>query len=157
MEGDFVWTGFVNYAMPLIRYRIGDRGSWGAGSCSCGRAFPLVVPTITRESDILRCPDGRLFSPRALNQLLKPHTSLRFCQFVRKSAEHVSVRAIPGDRGTFDELMTVRADLQRLLGPSIRVTAELAAEPITRGGGKIPLIIDAVGRAEPAPAAGAPS
>jgi phenylacetate-coenzyme A ligase PaaK-like adenylate-forming protein len=25
-EGFFVWTGFLNRAMPLIRYRIGDRG-----------------------------------------------------------------------------------------------------------------------------------
>ena len=49
-------------AMPLIRYRIGDRGRWQANdSCTCGRAFPLVVPTITRESDILHCPDGRYF------------------------------------------------------------------------------------------------
>ena len=70
--GFFVWTGFLNRAMPLIRYRIGDRGRWLHGSaCGCGLNFPLVIPTITRESEILRCPDGRLFSPRALNQLLK--------------------------------------------------------------------------------------
>src|ERR1700683_4379390 len=83
-EGYFVWTGFLNRAMPLIRYRIGDRGRWETGApCACGRSFPLVVPTITRESDVLRCPDGRLFSPRALNQLLKHSDSLRSCQFIR--------------------------------------------------------------------------
>jgi phenylacetate-CoA ligase len=145
-EGDFVWTGFLNEAMPLIRYRIGDRGRWQSGGpCSCGRAFPLVVPTITRESDILRCPDGRLFSPRALNQLLKRSASLRFCQFVHDRPNRVVVRAVAhGDVRQTDELPQIRAGLQRLLGPSIEVIAELALAPIARPGGKIPLIVNQV-------------
>ena len=142
-DGDFVWTGFINPAMPLVRYRIGDRGCWQAGACPCGRSSPLVTPTITRESDILRLAGGRVFSPRALNQLLKNSSALRFCQFVARSPESVAIRAVPGCAGALDELMAIRAELQRLLGPLVRVTAELAAEPITRTGGKVPLIVNA--------------
>lgn len=148
-EGHFVWTGFLNDAMPLIRYRIGDRGRWQEGGpCPCGRAFPLVVPTITRESDILRCPDGRLFSARAVNQLLKQSTSFRCCQFIHQRPNRVAVRAVA--RGTTqngraaDDLMQIRSDLQNLLGASMQVTAELATEPVVRPGGKIPLIVDEV-------------
>ena len=94
-EGFFVWTGFLNEAMPLIRYRIGDRGRWQAtAACACGRSFPLVVPSITRESELLRCPDGRLLSARALNQLLKQSAALQFCQFVHDRANHLSIRAV---------------------------------------------------------------
>jgi len=148
-EGDFVWTGFLNDAMPLIRYRIGDRGRWDdSGECPCGRAFPLVVPTITRESDILRCPDGRLFSPRALNQLLKHSNSLRFCQFVHDRRDRVCVRAVVGSDETSsraaEEIMDVRGKLQDLLGESMQVTAQLVRAPIARPGGKIPLVIDQV-------------
>lgn len=145
-EGYFVWTGFLNDAMPLIRYRIGDRGRWQTGdSCACGRAFPMVVPTITRESDILDCPDGRLFSPRALNQLLKQSTSFRFCQFIHTRRERVVVRVVPGNRNqALAEMMAVRGQLQELLGSSVEVTAELAAEPFIRPGGKIPLIVNQV-------------
>ena len=143
-EGYFVWTGFLNDAMPLIRYRIGDRGRWQSGGpCTCGRAFPLVVPTITRESDILSCPDGRLFSPRALNQLLKHSTSFRFCQFIHQRRERVVVRVVPGNKDqALVEMMAVRAQLQKLLGSCVEVTAELAPEPFTRPGGKIPLIVN---------------
>ena len=147
-DGFFVWTGFLNDAMPLIRYRIGDRGRWGNGACRCGRAFPLVVPTITRESDVLRCPDGRLFSARALNQLLKRATSFRFCQFIHDRTNHVVVRAVARgnlvDGHTADDLMQIRSDLQGLLGASIQVTAEVASGPIVRRGGKMPLIVDEV-------------
>lgn len=150
-EGHFVWTGFLNRAMPLIRYRIGDRGRWeDAGPCPCGRAFPQVVPTITRESDLLRCPDGRIFSPRALNQLLKQATALRFCQFVHNRPDRVVVRAATADRATandgqtraMDELMYIRERVQHLLGGTMSVTAEIAEAPISRAGGKIPLIVN---------------
>ena len=148
-EGYFVWTGFLNDAMPLIRYRIGDRGRWhDGGPCPCGRAFPLVVPTITRESDILRCPDGRLFSARALNQLLKRSTSFRCCQFIHNRPNRVVVRAVARDAlqngQTAGDLMQIRSDLQDLLGPSMQATAELSADPVTRPGGKIPLIVNEV-------------
>lgn len=146
-EGDFVWTGFLNEAMPLIRYRIGDRGRWDdSGPCACGRASALVVPTITRESDILRCPDGRVFSPRALNQILKQSDSLRFCQFVHDRPDRVSVRAVPrseqASRHAAEEIMDVREKLQTLLGRSMQVTAQLGRSPISRRGGKIPLILN---------------
>ena len=146
-DGNFVWTGFLNDVMPLIRYRIGDRGRWDdSGECPCGRASPLVVPTITRESDILQCPDGRLFSPRALNQLLKQSHSLRFCQFEHDRPDRVAVRAVPRSeqmsRQAAEEIMDVRAALQSLLGKSMQVTAHLARAPIARSGGKIPLILN---------------
>jgi len=144
-EGHFVWTSFINSAMPLIRYRIGDRGRWLNNTvCACGRNFPVVVPTITRESDILRCPDGRLFSPRALNQLLKQTNALRFCQFVHEQPAKVTVRAVPGDGPAMEEMMCIRSSLQHLLGPSMEVAATLAAEPFAGPGGKIPLIINRI-------------
>ncbi|HTV59531.1 MAG TPA: hypothetical protein VMJ93_11735 [Verrucomicrobiae bacterium] len=141
-EGNFVWTGFVNSAMPLIRYQVGDRGCWDpSGPCSCGRAFPLVVATITRDSDNLRCPDGRVFSPRALNQSLKGAASLRFCQILHERPGHVVVRGVSGGDKAFDDVMAIRKNLQAVLGPRIRVSACLADAPIVRAGGKIPLII----------------
>ena len=144
-EGYFVWTGFLNHAMPLIRYRIGDRGQWKTGgACSCGRAFPRVVPTVTRESDVLRPADGRMFSPRALNQLLKQTSALRFCQFVHERRDRVVVRAGASDSRAGEEVMHVRARLQELLGKSATVTAEICDAPISRSGGKIPLIVNQV-------------
>jgi phenylacetate-CoA ligase len=141
-EGYFVWTSFVNDAMPLIRYRIGDRGCWQAtGPCSCGRNFPLVVPTITRDSDTLRCPDGRLFSPRALNQCLKGATSLRFCQLLHERPGHVLIRGVASSPDSYADLMEIQKRLQKVLGQQFFVTATLADAPIVRAGGKIPLII----------------
>lgn len=145
-EGYLVWTSLLNQTMPLIRYRIGDRGRWKCGGpCVCGRtAYPLVVPTITRESDLLKCADGRIYSPRSLNQLLKETSSFRFCQFVQIDPDHVVVRAVAGNGRASAELAAVRKRLQSLLGEAMLVGSELAEEPIVRVGGKIPLIVQKV-------------
>jgi phenylacetate-CoA ligase len=152
-EGYFVWTGFINDTMPLVRYRIGDRGCRAeTDSCTCGRAFPVVVPTITRDSDQLHCPDGRIFSPRALNQALKGARGLRFCQILHEQPGHVVIRGVASDVGAYDDVMMIRANLQKILGPAISVSAMLADNPIIRAGGKIPLIVQSLAKqsAEPA-------
>jgi phenylacetate-coenzyme A ligase PaaK-like adenylate-forming protein len=44
-EGEIVVTNLVRSAMPVIRYRTGDRGRWVAGACPCGlaaRRFELL-------------------------------------------------------------------------------------------------------------------
>jgi phenylacetate-CoA ligase len=140
-EGYLVWTSLANRVMPLIRYRIGDRGCWEQGTCACGRAFPLLRPTITRDSDLLRHPDGRVFSPRALNQLLKGFSSLRFCQFVQEQPDRVAVRGVACAPQASEDLARVSSALQNLLGKGMQVSAELAREPIIRAGGKMPLIV----------------
>jgi phenylacetate-CoA ligase len=145
-EGYFVWTGFLNRAMPLIRYRIGDRGRWETGSpCACGRAFTPVVPTITRECEVLRSTDGRIFSAPALAQILNKSDSLRFCQIIHDRPERVIIRAVPSNgRRAAKETMEIRASLQDLFGSAVNVIAELAAAPLSGPSGKIPFIINHV-------------
>jgi phenylacetate-CoA ligase len=40
VDGEGVVTSFVRTAMPVIRYRTGDRMSWVEGPCECGDASP---------------------------------------------------------------------------------------------------------------------
>jgi hypothetical protein len=80
-----------------------------------------------------------------LNQLLKRSAPLRFCQFVHDRPDRVIVRAVVrGQEHADSEVMHIRAGLQRLLGSSMQVVAELATAPIARPGGKIPLIVNQV-------------
>ncbi|HXM37560.1 MAG TPA: hypothetical protein VN908_02750 [Gemmatimonadales bacterium] len=60
-DGELVCTGLLNPDMPLIRYRVGDRGhaSPQAGPCACGRELPIMGPVEGRTNDLLITPDGR--------------------------------------------------------------------------------------------------
>src|SRR5262249_16951702 len=60
--GSILVTDLLNHAMPLIRYRIGDVGSWEEGICPCGRALPRLRSVEGRVTDFLVGSDGRLVS-----------------------------------------------------------------------------------------------
>jgi phenylacetate-CoA ligase len=55
--GSVVVTPFLNYAMPLIRYAIGDYATRGR-SCSCGRNLPVLQEICGRTRDLLVLPSG---------------------------------------------------------------------------------------------------
>jgi phenylacetate-CoA ligase len=57
-HGDLVVTNLTNYAFPLLRYRIGDRGRLLDKACSCGRPFPMMDYVAGRVSDQIFLPDG---------------------------------------------------------------------------------------------------
>jgi hypothetical protein len=48
---------------------------------------------------------------------------------------------VASDLAASDDLMTIRKNLQAILGREVSVSAMLADTPIVRAGGKIPLII----------------
>lgn len=140
--GYFVWTGFINDSMPLLRYKIGDRGCWLASQdCSCGRKSAVADPGVSRESELLYAADGRIFSPRAVNQVLKRATAFRFCQFVQQRDNQVLIRAVGSGARAKQELAEVRQGILSLLGDGTTVEVELASEPIVTSGGKTPLVI----------------
>jgi len=62
-DGEIVLTTLLNYAMPLIRYKIGDVGSLSGEECSCGRTLPLMHGLKGRCNDFVILPDGRKLSP----------------------------------------------------------------------------------------------
>lgn len=52
-EGDLVVTDLHNYMMPIIRYRVGDRGRLSKEQCRCGRALPVIDKVHGRAYDFL--------------------------------------------------------------------------------------------------------
>lgn len=59
VAGRVLLTGLHSFAMPLIRYDIGDVAEPG-GACDCGLHLPVLRRVLGRERGFLRMPDGRL-------------------------------------------------------------------------------------------------
>ena len=93
-EGDLVATVLVNRAMPLLRYRTGDRGTLLAESCSCGCAMPLMGVVTGRKADILVMRDGQRISPYALTCAIERIPGVLRYQVRQLDQTRVRVRAI---------------------------------------------------------------
>jgi phenylacetate-CoA ligase len=94
VEGNLVVTLLVNPAMPLIRYRTGDRGALHPGRCRCGRALPLLGVVTGRAADTLVLAGGCRVSPYALTCALESVDEILRYQITQLDDTHVRVRVI---------------------------------------------------------------
>ena len=112
VEGDLVATVLVNRAMPLLRYRTGDRGLLRSGSCSCGCTMPLLGVVTGRSADILTLQGGKRVSPYALTCAIERVPGLVRYQVTQLDHVRLRVRAILDD--TADRVV-VAHQIQRAL------------------------------------------
>lgn len=56
--GQVVVTPLWNFAMPMIRYAVGDLAELGE-ACPCGRGLPVLKRILGRTRDMIVYPDGR--------------------------------------------------------------------------------------------------
>jgi phenylacetate-CoA ligase len=92
--GEIVATGFTNPATPLVRYRTGDAAVRVRGSCSCGRAFPVLERIIGRMDDVIVTPDGRHVG--RLDPIFKAVEGILETQIVQDRADHLRIEVVPG-------------------------------------------------------------
>jgi len=63
-RGEIVCTSLFNYAMPFIRYAIGDIGIASNELCACGRALPLMKTVEGRKDSLIHLCNGQTLTPR---------------------------------------------------------------------------------------------
>ena len=68
--GEVVATSLNSYAMPFLRYRLGDLCSPSHRPCPCGRGLPLLELVQGRSNDAIRLPDGRVVTSHVVTAKL---------------------------------------------------------------------------------------
>ena len=138
--GAVICTGFVNYRMPLIRYRIGDRAIWSEEQqCPCGLATPILAEIIGREDDVIVCPDGRTVG--RMSPVLKGLPILE-AQYVQQTMTDLLVRVVPA--AEFDssrDIERVIMAVQKRLGHEMNIHVALVRRLETDRGGKLRNVI----------------
>ena len=112
--GEVVCTGFVNYAMPLLRYRVGDLAAMSPGACSCGLPFPVLAQIVGRADDVIRTADGRLVG--RLDPVFKGLSGIRESRIVQHTLQRIDVHlVVDGGFGPPEE-SALRSALAERLG-----------------------------------------
>jgi phenylacetate-CoA ligase len=95
--GRLLVTSLYNFAMPLLRYDVGDAGFALAGRCPCGRGLPLILPTLGRSVDHVALANGKLVPPYSLTCAVEAIEGMHQYQFVQTRADVVELRVVPND------------------------------------------------------------
>lgn len=123
-EGNIV-TGLNQYAMPLIRYRLGDVCSFSSGDCPCGSPFPRLERVVGRADDMLRLPSGRLISPWKPQSVLAAMGNITQFRFVQDRPDRIVLHLVVEDGWTAENTERVRRRLGEVLGEPIGIEIEL--------------------------------
>ena len=103
-SGRVIVTNLHSYAMPIIRYEIGDSATPTGTTCSCGRGGYIIKSINGRNNDFIKLPG---------NRVLSPITILRFLQNYREF--FAQYKLIQENEGIFTFYFVKARDLDQLL------------------------------------------
>lgn len=132
--GDLICTGLMNQDMPLIRYRVGDRGfplQW-EHACPCGRTLPLLPGIEGRADDVLLTPDGREVG--RLDPVFKGGMPVREAQIIQEDIDRIRVKVVPADNFCSRDVASLQERIRQRMGDVVVIVEEVDEIPRTRTG-----------------------
>ncbi len=138
--GDLICTGLMNLDMPLIRYRVGDRGTFSSDQrmCECGRLLPQMDSIEGRADDVLYSPDGRLIG--RLDPVFKGNLPVREAQIIQETLNRVRLRFVPAPDYRTEDGKALATRIRERMG-SVEVILEAVNEIPRSANGKFRAVI----------------
>lgn len=136
-EGNIVVTCLSNYAMPLIRYAIGDRGVLSPDeTCACGRRGQILQKVSGRNVDTFKTSQRVLVDGEYFTHLMYFRPWVNKFQVVQKSPNLIQFRVVKtgagADPGELDEITD---KVKVLMGAECKVAFDFVDEiPPTASG-----------------------
>lgn len=106
--GKMIITDLENYAMPFIRYEIGDLGQLSNEDCPCGRNLPLLKEISGRIRDVVVTKGGKYLTGAFISTLFyddKGKTKgIKQYQFIQKRKDYALLKIVKADDFSQEQL-----------------------------------------------------
>jgi phenylacetate-CoA ligase len=119
--GKVVITPLHNFAMPLVRYDIGDYAEVGP-ECACGRGLPVLRSIMGKTRHVLRLPGGDMRFPRFGEAQFPSIAPVRQFQVVQKSLDSIEVNLVVAHALTAAEEQNMREHVLANLQHPFRIS-----------------------------------
>ncbi len=118
--GEVVLTGLINRAMPLLRYRVGDRACLDGGPpCPCGRRMTVIRALRGRVEDFLYTRERGYLG--RLDPVFKGVSGIVESQIVQESLDLLKVYYTPEPNATAHSLANLLNNLRASVGEKIDI------------------------------------
>ena len=97
--GYVVVTRLDGFAMPLIRYYLGDLAERGDPDevCECGRGFPMLRRIIGRDTDVVRTRSGKFLIVHFFTGIFEHYPQIKQFQVVQSSLDYITINYVPDE------------------------------------------------------------
>lgn len=143
-EGRVLVTCLYNYAMPLIRYDLGDVGVPSDESCSCGRGLPMMERIVGRKDDFITCVNGKVVSPIPIVNVIKSATGIKQYKVVQHSKTELSIFIVKDETFSQRTLEQVAEEVRKFVGAEMTICISVVEKIESEKSGKIRAIVSYV-------------
>lgn len=120
--GEIIITDLLNYAMPMIRYKIEDVGSPIEGTCSCGRGLPLMNIVEGRVTEFITIPEGKTISGVALaTYVITNVEGIRQAKLIQEEINRLEVIIVKGKNYTENSKNMLIQKLRSFVGDEMQI------------------------------------
>jgi phenylacetate-CoA ligase len=137
--GDIVLTDLHNRVMPLIRYKIHDRGLILPEQCGCGITFRLMKPCAGRASEYITLPNGDELSPYFFTTSIEKIDGLLQYQIVQENKDTLTLRAIMR-KDKKDSASEIKHILQKIIDYTMQIEVHIVSEIELERNGKFKVV-----------------
>jgi phenylacetate-CoA ligase len=138
-RGEVTITSLFSYAMPLVRFQLGDVARRGPTPCPCGAPFATLQSVEGRMVDFFRLPGGRWMHPFRLIQDLDGDGGEWVHQYrlVQELEDRIVFSAVPAAGATPERLERFRRHAKDAVGSNVEVVARYVDSIEPGPGGKM--------------------
>ncbi|MDP8235283.1 MAG: hypothetical protein P9M08_02765 [Candidatus Erginobacter occultus] len=143
-RGTIVITNLHSFAMPVIRYELGDIGVSAAGEASGGRSLPLMRGIEGRTDAQILLPSGSVLSPMFFFGVMKTVKEVRDWRVVQDRAGRVTVYTVPTRDFPVDGPARLKTRVEEKIGERFEVDVALVEKIPPDPSGKLRAVISLV-------------
>ncbi len=136
-RGEIVYTGLYNFAMPLIRYKIGDIGIPSDELCPCGRGLPLMKLIEGRTDSFMQVPNGRIFSPIIWTAIMRGIPGVGQFKAIQERKDLIRILLVKNNHFSKMTIDKIDHDIKEVMGKDVNVEIELVNDIPRDKSGKI--------------------
>jgi phenylacetate-CoA ligase len=122
-RGEIVVTDLHNYAMPLIRYRIGDLAIQAPENsiCKCGRGLPMISDVSGRILDMIKLEDGNEIPGEFFVRFIGNKPGVVQYRVIQESLKVINIELVINYLFTDVVLNDMEKDLRAVLGQQLAI------------------------------------
>jgi len=143
---EIVVTDLYKYAMPFIRYRIGDLAVRFGKECPCGRGLPLLERIEGRTFDMVICSNGNMISGTFWTLLFRSIPGIRMFRVHQVRKERIKITLEVDDEFNPGGLKILAARIHEKSGHGMKIDFDLVSRILPGESGKHRFVLSDVAR-----------
>jgi phenylacetate-CoA ligase len=130
-EGEIIVTSLVNYAMPLIRYKIGDRGILNTKKYD----FPILEKISGRNVNMFKKQDGTLIDGGYFTAMMFFREWIKKFQIIQKDYNYIIVKIVKNSIEDKNDIISIEKGILKIMGDNCKVDFKFVdnIEPLKSG------------------------